>query len=214
MKIQFNEKEAASKFNCLRIELNAKPDLLAKSINTDTTLVLVVDMIEGFCRRGALASKRCEAKILPIRDLLEKLPLAKKVFIRDVHTKESAEFKSFPPHCDTRQESTLVKELAHIKGADLPKNSTNAFFSLIKKIPEIDKYNNIVIVGVCTDICIMQLGLTLKTYFNETDRPSNIMIFTECVDTFDSPTHDAELSNLFALKFLEQAGIQLFRRLN
>jgi len=214
MKIQFDEKQAASKLNCLRIELNSKPDLLAKSIDNDKTLVLVVDMIEGFCKRGALASPRSCAAISPIKTMLEKLPNAKKVFIRDVHTKDSIEFKSFPPHCDNKGESALVKELAGFKGIDLPKNSTNAFFTLIKKMPNLSEFTNIILIGVCTDICVMQLGLTIKTYFNETNTASNIMLFTECVDTFDAPWHDAELSNLFALKFLEQAGITLFRRLN
>ena len=99
MEIRFDEKEAARKLNCYKIELNAKPDLMAKTVNNENTLVLVLDMLNGFCNTGALASPRAKAVIAPIKNMLEKLPLAKKAFLRDCHGKDAAEFKWYPPHC-------------------------------------------------------------------------------------------------------------------
>ena len=211
MYINLNEKESARKINCYRIELNSKPNLLAKTINTDRTLIIVIDMINGFCKKGALASNRSADKIEPIVELLNKLPNAKKVFVRDCHDIDAIEFKSYPPHCHDLQESALIKELTCFNGIDVTKNSTNAFFALQNSILDLTHYTNIVLVGVCTDICVMQLGLTLKAYFNEKNFSSNILVIMDCVDTFDSPLHDAELSNLFALKFLEGAGVDIYK---
>ncbi|MCL2847338.1 MAG: cysteine hydrolase [Firmicutes bacterium] len=212
MNITIDGKEAARKINCYRIELNAKPNLLATTINNDRTLVIVVDMINGFCKKGALASQRSASKIEPIEQLLEKLPNTKKVFVRDCHSKDSIEFKSYPPHCLANDsESELVKELSDFDGIDIAKNSTNAFFALQNSVLDMHRYTNIVLVGVCTDICVMQLGLTLKAYFNEKNFTTNILTIIDCVDTFDSPLHDAELSNIFALKFLEGAGIDIYK---
>ncbi|MCL2797535.1 MAG: cysteine hydrolase [Firmicutes bacterium] len=213
MKIQFDEKEAARELNCYRIEYSEKPELMSAPLNNDKTLVVVVDMINGFCKKGALASERCLAAAAPIRALLEKLPDAKKAFLRDCHSKNSAEFKWFPPHCDTGKESAVISELAGFEDFDIPKNSTNGFFALQKKISGLGAFNNILVVGVCTDICVMQLCLTLRAYLNETDSGANVVTFTDCVETYDAPTHDAELSNLFALKFLEQAGVQVFKNI-
>lgn len=215
MEIKFDEKEVAKELNCYKIEFNAKPNLMANALNNHSTLVLVVDMINGFCKKGALASERCEGIIAPIKDLLLKLPKAQHVFIRDEHAEDAIEFKSFPPHCHNKDESSVVKELKEFakNAIDVAKNSTNAFFALGNKVANLGGFANILLVGVCTDICVMQLALTLRTYFNEINSPANVTVITDCVETYDAPGHNANLSNLFSLKFLEQAGVQLFKSL-
>ncbi len=213
MKIRFNEKEAAREINCYKIELDAKPALMAKTVDSESTLLIIVDMINGFCKKGALSSPRLLEAAAPIRILAETLPRAKKVFFRDCHNeKKAVEFKWFPPHCHTAEESAVVDELRGITGGiDIPKNSTNGFFMLTNRIPDLTFYTNIIIVGVCTDICVMQLALTLRAHLNEINSAANVITFTDCVETYDSPVHNGELSNLFALKFMEQAGIQVFK---
>jgi len=213
MKISFDEKEIAKQINCYKIECNAKPDLMAKTLNNDKTMVVVVDMINGFCKKGNLSSPRSEACIAPIKQFLNKVPLSKKVFVRDEHSDSSIEFKTFPVHCTDKTESAWVKELSGFDAIDLAKNSTNAFFVLKNRIGDLAAFNNIVVIGVCTDICVMQLALTLRAYFNELNASTNVLVFTDCVDTYDSPLHDANLSNLFAIKFLEQAGVQIFKNI-
>jgi len=210
MKIRLDEKEAARTLNCYKIEYNEKPDLMAAPLNNEKTLCLIVDMINGFCKSGALASERCAEAIAPIRRLLDKLPNATKAFVRDCHGKNTAEFRWFPPHCDTAKESAVVSELSGYEGLDLPKNSTNGFFALNERI-RLNALNNVVIVGVCTDICVMQLALSVRAYLNEKNSAANVITFTDCVETYDSPLHNADLSNLFALKFMEQAGVQVFK---
>ncbi|MCL2061553.1 MAG: isochorismatase family protein [Firmicutes bacterium] len=212
MRLQFNEKEAARELGCYKIEVDAKPDLMVKTIDNENTLCIVVDMINGFCKSGNLASPRLADVIRPVRELLQKLPNAQKAFIRDCHSaNETAEFKWFPPHCHTKKESALADELKGFGGIDIPKNSTNGFFALMSRIPELNKYANMIVVGVCTDICVMQLALSLRAYLNENNSHANVITFTDCIDTYHSPVHNAELSNLFALRFMEQAGVQVFK---
>ncbi len=215
MKIRTDEKKAIAELNCYKVELNNKPDLMAQSLNNDGSLVLVVDMINGFCKFGSLCSDRCAEIISDLSNFLSLLPQARKIFVRDCHSESAEEFKSFPPHCANSDESAVVDELyAEFRaGDDLPKNSTNGFFSLVRSLPEISAYANIAVVGVCTDICVMQLCLTLKAYLNEINATTNVIVFTDLVETYDSNLHNADLSNTFALKFMEQSGIQLFKNL-
>ena len=215
MKIQTDEKKASAELNCYKIELNNKPDLMAQTLNNDGSLVLVVDMVNGFCRTGALCSDRC-AEIIPgVAAFLERVPQARKIFVRDCHSETAEEFKSFPPHCHTAEESAVVDELYPVfcESIDLPKNSTDGFYALSESIPEISAYANIAVVGVCTDICVMQLCLSLKAYFNEINATTNVIVFTDLVETYDSNLHSSDLMNTFALKLMEQAGIQLFKNI-
>ncbi len=213
MKIQTDEKKASAELNCYKIELNNKPDLMAQTLNNDGSLVLVVDTVNGFCKSGALYSDRCAEIIPDVAAFLERVPQARKIFVRDCHSETAEEFKTFPPHCHNAEESAVVDELYPFfrESIDLPKNSTNGFYALSEAIPEISAYANIAVVGVCTDICVMQLCLSLKAYFNEIDAPANVIVFTDLVETYDSNLHGADLSNMFALKFMEQAGVQLFK---
>lgn len=207
------KEETLKELNCMKIDLAAKPNLMAKAVNNEGTLAVVVDMIGGFCTGGALASERAAAVVKPIMAFCEKLDRVKKVFVRDCHGANAAEFRTFPPHCHTPAESAVVGELAGYIGLDVPKNSTNAIFALIKAVPDLAEYKNFLIVGVCSDICVMQLATSLKAYLNEVNAPRNVITFTDYVDTYDSPLHDAELMNLFAMKFMEDAGVQIFKNL-
>ena len=96
MKILTDEKKAVSELNCYKIELNNKPDLMVKTLDGAKSLILIVDMINGFCTKGALASGRCGAIGPAIGEFLSALPGAQKIFIRDVHDKNSTEFRCFP----------------------------------------------------------------------------------------------------------------------
>jgi nicotinamidase-related amidase len=213
MEILTDEKKSISELNCLKIELNSKPLLLRKVVDSSGTLVLTVDAVDGFCRAGAMYSARLGEIIKPIQKFLQTVPQAKKAFIRDCHGEAAAEFKWFPPHCADPRECALVEELRGFEGIDIPKNSTNGFFNLIKRIPDLGFYSNVAVLGVCTDICVMQLALSIRAYFNESNLGGNVLVFTDLVETYDGPLHNADLYNTFALKIMEQAGVQLFKNI-
>ena len=46
-----------------------------------------------------------------------------------------------------------------------------------------------VVTGCCTDICILQLVLTLKAAWNQEDRPVEILVPRQLVENYDAPSH-------------------------
>ena len=111
------------------------------------------------------------------------------------------------------EESQIIGELLSLGGTEVKKNSTNAFVQLLGARSNLLDYDNILITGVCTDICVMQLALSLRAYISEFNGKGNVVVFTDAVDTYDSPVHNADLYNMTAIKLMEQSGVLVFRRL-
>ena len=62
--------------------------------------VMVVDMLEGFTRRGVLANPRVDALVPKQASFLSALPARSRVvFLADAHETGDAELKRFPVHC-------------------------------------------------------------------------------------------------------------------
>lgn len=204
-------------------ELTALPDIALSSLDPKTTALIVVDMVNGFAREGALASPRVDAMAGEIAALTEAcrrkgFPVAA---FADTHTADSLELVSYPPHClRGTEEAQLVPELQTAAAMDAPgsfslieKNSTNGFLEPVfdlwrRENPGISAY---LVVGDCTDICIHQFALTAKTYHNARNKPLRVLIPTALVDTFDSPGHPADTMNAAALLFLRAGGVELCR---
>ncbi|MDE7395127.1 MAG: cysteine hydrolase [Clostridiales bacterium] len=212
MEISFDERELASTLLCGQLEMNNKPVLMRASLTGKKTMLVVVDMIKGFCEKGALADPRCKAIAPAISGLIRSLPDADLIFVRDCHTQRSTEFSAFPPHC-TDKESELIGEFSHFRGTDVPKNSTNAFVQLLGARSNLLEYDNVIVTGVCTDICVLQLALSVRAYMSEFNGHGNVVVFTDTVETYDAPTHNADFYNMTALKLMEQAGVQVFKKL-
>lgn len=186
------------------------------------SVLFVVDMNNGFCKKGALASERVESIIEDIVEVIEKfkeknMPI---IAFTDCHNDDAVEFKSFPPHCiEGTAEVDIVSEIkAFEKNYTLiKKNSTNAFHEeeTQKIINELIKngYENWYITGCVTDICVKQFALTLKTYFNTKNIDMNVIIPKNCVETFDGPGHDADEMNKYSFMEMSQAGIVIIDRL-
>lgn len=196
------------------------PTLEAAPFNHAQTLLLHIDIVEGFLNYGALHSKKV-AKIVPaVVTLNEKLMDTTKVFVLDEHPEGAEEFDAYPPHCIAGSgESDLVQELLpFIQDEKLvfKKNSTNAFHAPgFAKWLEENTPTNIILVGDVTDICVLQAGLTLRTWFNEHNLEVRMIVPIEGVDTFDLEVtlHDADLHNLFALYNLRMNGLEIIRNL-
>lgn len=176
-------------------------------IDRPDSLIIVVDVIEGFTRVGSLASKNGESVIPSIAALLSKAK-SDVCYLRDFHTSTSRELKSFPPHCMGDKESELVVELSPYRGMDVKKNSTNGFFRLKEQV-DLDKYAGFVIVGLCTDICVLHLAITLKTYFDEYDLDKQVYVVESLCKTYDSPSHSADEQSQAALSVMRTAGINI-----
>ena len=67
--------------------------------------VVVVDVINGFCKSGSLASERVGQIVPPTARLLEAardLGVTRVAVLRDSHHPEAPEFEQFAPHCQDR----------------------------------------------------------------------------------------------------------------
>ena len=90
---------------------------------------------------------------------------------------------------------------------EILKNSTNAFHAIDKQL--LDGYNEFILCGCCSDICVMQFALSLKTYLNQTNHSAKVKVIKEGVATYDAPYHQAKEYHEMALKLMEQSGIEL-----
>ena len=97
--------------------------------------VVVVDVVNGFCKFGDLASERVGQIVPPTVRLLEaarNLGVTRVAALRDSHHPEAPEFEQFAPHCHAgSEERRLVDELAALSHAhtfaDFPKNAISAW---------------------------------------------------------------------------------------
>ena len=86
----------------------------ADTLEPGHTLLVVIDMINGFAREGALASPRVEGIIPAVAGLSRRCAELRipRIALSDCHTPSSAEFASYPPHClEGTREAELVEEL-------------------------------------------------------------------------------------------------------
>ena len=176
-------------------------------------LLIVVDMVNGFVREGAMADKYIESIILPIENLIKE-NVEGTIFIKDCHEQDAIEFKSYPSHClKGTSESELVEELKkyETKENTYEKNSTSAMYAE-NFLTDIDKLKNlkqVTIVGCCTDICVLNLAIPLNNYFNQKNRNIEIVVPRIAVETFDADTHKRNEYNEIAFKLMKQAGIKV-----
>ncbi len=219
----FNKQEFIQKSNETLWEmldqLSDLPDVQLADLPSSKTLFVIVDMINGFAREGLLQSPRVEALIPEITELSKKCSALgiEKIAFADCHSDASPEFSSYPVHCKSDStESDIVKEIKELGGYQLiPKNSTNGFLEPVFQTwlevhPNID---NFVVVGDCTDICIQQFAVTLKTWFNRQNKPSRIIVPISAVDTYDLGLHDGDLMHVIALFNMMGNGIEVIKKL-
>lgn len=182
----------------------------------DNSVLIVVDINNGFTKTGSLSSERVNDMIPQIeKDIAifneSNLPV---IAFTDCHSENAVEFKYYPKHCvENDIESLIVNELSNYKLEIIKKNSTNGF--LVPKFQErltslIDKgFNNFIVIGCVTDICVKQFALTLRAYLNEFDLQGEVIIPINAVETFNSPIHNANLMNLLSLLEMKSNGIVL-----
>src|SRR5256714_15400781 len=96
-------------------------------------VTIVVDVLNGFCKQGNLASPRCDAAIPKIRKAIEERRGAgdQLIFLADTHDPNDREFEVFPRQCvPGTAEAEHVPDLqALLREATLiPKRRYSVFF--------------------------------------------------------------------------------------
>lgn len=200
--------------------LDKLPVLSLGELPADRTALVIVDMINGFVREGALMSPRMEALVPVITGLSAECGKRgiKKLAFADNHTDKSPEFGAYPVHCMAgTAECEIVDEIRQTGGYRLiPKNSTNGFLEdeFSKWLSENANVSNFIVTGDCTDICIQQFAVSLKAWFNMKNEQARIIVPVNAVDTFDMGQHDADLLNAVTLFSMAGNGVELVKSID
>ena len=192
-----------------------------KNLNVYNKALIVVDMVNGFVREGALHDDNI-ARVIPrqielIREYQNVGELV--IFIQDTHTKESTEHKRFPDyHClKGSGEEEIVEELKPFTSLDnticIPKNNTSfmesePFRDAMKEASNIKEFD---IVGCCTDICICNGPMGLANYLDEHNRDCVIRVHKDAVATFAEDNRQNYVDAAYLL--MKQQGIQLVKKI-
>lgn len=205
-----------NELNSLKSNLDNLPTMNLSDLDLNNTDLFIVDINNGFAKGGALYSPRIENLINPIVNFTKSVSkdIRSIIAFTDYHTKKSIELLSYPTHCiEDTIECEIVDELKSIDNIKIvKKNSTNGFFALDNL--DFDNTDNIIIVGDCTDICIYQLAITLKSYFNQNNINKHIIVPINLVDTYNiDNVHPAELLNIVFLNSMIQNGIKVVKEI-
>ena len=200
-------------------EIKNLPAMSISDFAPEKTALIVVDVVNGFVREGAMASPLIEGIIPDVTKLMEQC-LKKEIPVvafADCHKEGCAEFSSFPPHClENTSESELVDELKKLGGYFLlKKNSTNGFHekNFMQCLIRNPQTNTLIVTGDCTDICVLQLCLTLKTWYIQQNKNIEIIVPVNCIETYDAPKHDADFMNIIAYKLMSDSGIKFVKEI-
>jgi nicotinamidase-related amidase len=200
-------------------DLSGLPELSLNDLKTETAVLVLMDLVNGFARNGALQSPRVAALIPGAVKLINAFDClgVTKIAFADSHSNVSPEFESYPPHCLAGTvEEEIVDELKTIGGYQLiPKNSTNGFLEAAfqKWLRENRPIDTFIVVGDCTDICIQQFAITLKAWFNHNDQKVRVIVPVDLVDTYDFGLHNAELMNAMALYNMMGNGVEVVKEI-
>jgi nicotinamidase-related amidase len=191
--------------------------------------ILSVDVINGFCHEGPLASPRVKAIIAPISDLFQhawECGVRNILLSQDTHEPEAVEFGQFPPHCVRgTSEAETVPEFKGLPFFDqltvLEKNSINSALhtGLEEWLAEHPQVDTFIVVGDCTDLCTYQLAMFLRLDANARQLQRRVIVPANAVDTYDMPVeiagqigalpHNAELLHAVFLYHMALNGIEI-----
>jgi len=213
---------------------NLQPMRLADAITDPARAALCsIDMLNGFCYEGVLASPRAAACVQPIADLFRRAyarGVRNFVSIQEGHSERAEEFKAYGAHCvrGTR-EAEQVPELAALPFAhNIEVVRKNSLHTIVDTTMELWLENHalvdtFIVTGVCTDLCTYDLALDLKLRGNARDIPRRVIVPADCVSTYDLPVdvaqkigalpHDGDLAHTYFLYMMALNRIQVASRI-
>lgn len=177
--------------------------------------IYIVDMNNGFVNFGAMANPKYNDLVPEQVKLVNKIRKENGLvnFILEGHNDDALEFKNYPKHCVLgTDEAKLIPEL--IKEQDKEntktyyKNCINGMLNrdLQDDIKNLKKLREIIVAGVCTDLCVMDFARTYLRYLDQINKETKLFVVKKATDTFDAPGHDREEWTDIAYKVMAQAG--------
>ena len=176
----------------------------------------MIDMNNGFVNFGNIANPKYNELVNEQLKLINKFRKENQLvnFVLEGHTTDSIEFDSYPSHCVLgTKEAELIPEFIDEQNKENTrtyyKNSINGMLNrnLQDDIKNQDNLNEIVIGGVCADLCVMDFARTFSRYLDEINRRAKIFVVENTIDTYDSLDHNREEWMDISKKVMTQAGI-------
>ena len=204
-----------------------------QNFGPEETAITCVDVVNGFCKEGNLASPRIGRIVNPIVQLLrnaEQHGINYYLLPQDNHPEDSKEFEIYPRHCmEGSVESKTVQEISDLPNAFkfkvIPKTTINPGLEKelqmwVEQNPEVSQF---IVTGDCTDLCVYHLAMYLKLQAIKKEKGSSVIVPANCVDTFDLgmemyrnegvPPHPADLFHAIFLYHLHLNGIRIVARI-
>lgn len=187
-----------------------------EDFKADETMLVIIDMVNGFVREGVLSSPYVDSIATKLSDFAKKcdslsIPI---IAYADTHKESCSEFSLFPVHCvEGTHESELIDELKEIKSiVKVEKNSTNSFLAQNPLEKTDRKVKNILVTGCVTDICVRDFAKTMRKYIDENNIDARVFVFEDLVETFNiDDVHNRELEHMLALYDMKNSGINIVR---
>ena len=180
----------------------------------------IIDMVNGFVYEGAMHDDYIAHTIDEQIKLIKTLKEEKQgvALIGEWHDKDCAEFITYPAHCvKGTSEAEFVEGIKEFENDSLvyKKNSTNGIFApgLLDDLNKMKNLKEVVIGGCCTDICVLHFVLSLKTYFNQTNRDVKVFVVESATETYNAPNHNRVEYNELAYKLMKQNGVYVVKDL-
>lgn len=135
-------------------------------------VLLVIDLQNDFVD-GALGNKGNDKIVKPIESLVENFD-GEVIFTRDTHDEnylESLEGSHLPvKHCIKNSKDWQIKiDTKNHKIIDKPSFGSYELVEYLKKLNEKEKIENIYMVGICTDICVLSNAILIKNALLNTE---------------------------------------------
>ena len=197
-------------------EVNQLETIQLSDYNGKDTIIVMIDMINGFCKFGPLSSDFVNQMVPKMATFLDQaismsIPI---ISYRDAHPENAKEFNFFPQHCLAgTSESDLVDELMRPELIDVTKNSTNGFLAQ-NPLDLVDgpAIKHVIVIGCVTDICVRDFTGTFIKHLQQINQETQVLLIENLVDTFHIESiHDRQVEHMLALYQLKNAGVKLAR---
>lgn len=165
-------------------------------------VLLVIDLQNDFVD-GALGNKGNDKIVKPIESLVENFD-GEVIFTRDTHDEnylESLEGSHLPvKHCIKNSKGWQIKiDTKNHKIIDKPSFGSYELVEYLKKLNEKEKIENIYMVGICTDICVLSNAILIK----------NALLNTEVIVIEDLCKATNEKNHKIALEAMKSCQVNI-----
>ncbi len=160
-------------------------------------VLCVIDMQKDFID-GALGTKEA---VSIVENVKNKIDLYRKsgdrvIFTRDTHPEnylETAEGKKLPvPHCIKGSDGWQISDLLEVKDSLVIDKVTFGSYDLSRAVAETKDLEEIEVVGLCTDICVISNALLLKARLPEV----KISVDSSCCAGVTPDSHENALKSM------------------